>query len=722
MDFAVPTSLQLSISLFYGVVIALCAWTTSRKFLSCTTAAVTVSLFGAGLLHSISRHPPDVMLTLFNRSLRATLLLVIARIVDRWMIDMKSLDAQRALTRRLLNGLDVAQFIIRKVDGEILYWSRGAQKLYGWTAEDAVGKKTHDLLQTHFGSESIENIKEHLDSKDSWTGELCHTRKDGSSIWVACQWTVQVDGFYEFPVVTEVNNDITGLKAAETRFRNLTEVIPHLIWQVSPTGQITYANHGWQEYFGREPEEVVVSPSDMAKFIHPDDSSKLVARWQKAFRTGIMEPWEIRYRRHDGIYRWFSGRAVAVRDDREQILYWIGTATDIDDEKSIQDRLRETQKIESIGRLAGGVAHDFNNLLTAISGFSDFASDEIADTSPVASRYLSEVKKATGRAAALTRQLLSFSRPQLGKAKIVNMNSIVKDISKILSRLIGEDVHLATRLSPDLPNVLADPVQIDQIIMNLSVNARDAMPTGGTIQLTTGEVAVEEFEAKKYQVSPGRFVMLSVRDTGTGMDEATKAHLFEPFFSTKEHGKGTGLGLSIVWGIVKHSGGFIKVDSAIGTGTQFTILLPSSTESESANEADQTGKAILVHGETILLVEDEDTIRDLVRDTLARRGYTVLEAATPSAAVRLFREHASQVHLLVSDVLMPEMRGPQLVSTVRQVRPDLPVLYMSGYSDSTFLDPAILRDAFFIQKPFRPEELANKVAEVLERTSTGPVS
>ena len=577
------------------------------------------------------------------------------------------------------------------------------------------------MLQT-YGNNEVENrINEHRgdENENSWVAELRHVRKDGSSIWVASQLTIQNNGIYHFPIVTEVNNDITGLKAAESRFRNLTEVMPHLMWQVSPSGETTYANQRWLDYFRRSPQEISATSDSIPRFAHPEDVPKSVARWQKAFQTGVMEPWEVRYRRHDGVYRWFAGRAVAVRDDREQILYWICTATDVEDEKNIQDRLREMQKIESIGRLAGGVAHDFNNLLTVISGFSDFASDEIGNTNPAVSHCLQEVKKATERAAALTRQLLSFSRPQVGKAKIVNLNNIVKDISKILARVIGEDVHLEIHLSePDLPNVFVDPVQVDQIIMNLAVNARDAMPTGGTIRLTTGVVEIEEFEAKKNQVSPGGYVRLSMRDTGTGMDEATKARLFEPFFSTKEHDKGTGLGLSIVWGIVKHSGGFIKVDSAIGTGTEFMILLPISTTESESNEGGNSGsiqKTVAGNNETILVVEDEETIRHLIRDTLAKRGYTVLEAATPSAGIKLFRGYANRIDLLISDVLMPEMRGPELVSTIREVRPDLPVLYMSGYSDSTFLDPAILRGAFYVQKPFRPEELANEVAEILRQ-------
>lgn len=624
LDWVIPA--VYNVSIFYGLAIALCAWSGSRKFLWSITAAIAACLYLVLLILLIAGHPVsrELVPMLVTKSFRTLSLFLIAGLVQRWMNELVSSETERGVAKRLLQALDQAQVVIRKVDGTILFWSQGAERLYGWTAEEAIGKQTHRLLQTDFGSDSLERINEQLEGDDSfWAGELCHVRKDGSPVWVASQWTRQDHGLYQFPVVTEVNNDVSKLKAAETRFRNLTQVIPHLIWHVSPSGQTTYANQRWHDYFGRIPEEIIATPTTISEFVHPDDASKSVARWKTAFQRGIMEPWEVRYRRHDGVYRWFSGRAVALRDNRGQVLYWIGTATDIDDEKNIQERLRETQKIESIGRLAAGVAHDFNNLLTAVSGYNSLLYQEIAETNVVASGYIREVQKATDRAAGLTRQLLTFSRPQVGKPQLVNLNSAVTDISKILNRVMGEDIRLVVDLLPDVPNVLADPVQVDQIVMNLALNARDAMPNGGTIRIETGAAEIGEVEAKTYQVSPGTYVSLLVQDNGTGIDKKTKARLFEPFFSTKEQGKGTGLGLSIVSGIVKHSGGFIKVDSFLGKGTEFTILLPvSTTESESANQPDETQPSKSFGGETILVVEDEEVIRHIVGKSLRKQGYT----------------------------------------------------------------------------------------------------
>jgi len=328
-----------------------------------------------------------------------------------------------------------------------------------------------------------------------------------------------------------------------------------------------------------------------------------------------------------------------------------------------------------------------------------------------------EIQRAADRAAALTRQLLSFSRPQLAKPKLVNLNTIVTELSKILERVIGEDIRLVIRLAPDLPNILADPVQMDQIVMNLAVNARDAMPDGGTLRIETGTVNLPEKEARERRTAPGPYVSLIARDSGMGMDTATKARLFEAFFTTKEKGKGTGLGLSIVSGIVKHSGGYITVESAPGAGAEFAVFLPVSTEEEAAEQTGPGIKASIGGGETILVVEDEATVRHLVRDSLRKRGYQVIEAATPSAALRVAGEAGKRIDLLISDVLMPEMRGPELVRAIRNLRPGIPVLYMSGYSDSSFLDPSVLADASYIQKPFQPDELARTIADILKKSN-----
>jgi PAS domain S-box-containing protein len=710
LDFA--TSADYNIGMFYGIGIATCVWSNSRKFLWTATSILVALVFLVAIIGAQPQSNWPVVWA--NRSFTAASLLVIAGLVHNWMTKLIAADAERTVSRHLLQSLDLAQVTIRKVDGTILFWSQGAERLYGWSAEEVVGKVTHDVLSATFTGETLEGINKQLERDGQWIGELRHVRKDGTPTWVSSQWTLHTKGLFPFPIVTEVNNDVTELKTANDRFRHLTEVIPHLVWQVSPSGQTTYANIHWHEYFGCDPTEITTTTNSIPKFVHPDDQSKSLTRWAKASRTGQMEPWEVRYRRQDGEYRWFAGRAVGVRDGAGQLLHWIGTATDIEDSKKATERLQETQKLESIGRLAGGVAHDFNNLLTAIFGYHSLLNDDLANNSR-ALGYSLEIKKAADRAAALTKQLLSFSRPQLPKPKLVNLNTIVTDINRLLGRVIGEDVQLVIDLAPELPDILADPVQMDQIIMNLAVNARDAMPNGGTLGLETGTAEVGDIESRERQVGAGLYVTLTARDTGTGIDERTKIRLFEPFFTTKDRDTGTGLGLSIVFGIVNHAGGFIKVESEIGAGAQFTICLPVSTESQSVQLTAPIEKAASAGGQTILVVEDEESVRHLVCGSLRRRGYTVLEAATPVAGIKLVREYGQQIDLLLSDVLMPEMRGPELVRSVHEFRPDLSILYMSGYSDSTFLDPTTLHGAAYIQKPFKPEELAQKVEAIFEK-------
>jgi PAS domain S-box-containing protein len=710
LDFA--TQASYSVPVFYGFALAILAWCGSRKFLWTVAGLSLVSLFVAAFLRSPSHNDWIVWV---NRSLTAVSLLVIAGLVDKWMANLEAVETQRKLSRALLHTLERANVTIRKLDGTILFWSRGAERLYGWSAEEAVGQFTHELFGVEFLPEQMLEIQRRFEEQGQWIGELQHVRKNRSRIWVASQWTIYTTDLFPFPVVTEVNNDITELKLAENRFRHLTEILPHVIWQASPTGTLSYVNQRWREYFGRDPQEIALTPTGMAEFLHPDDLSHSAAKWQRALETGQVDTWEMRLRRHDGVYRWFMGRALAVRNESGEIVQWIATATDIEDERKVNERLRETQKLESIGRLAGGVAHDFNNLLTAIGGYNSFLSEEI-QSNAAALAFSTEIKKAADRASALTKQLLSFSRPQLAKPTPVNLNHIVTDISRILQRVIGEDIQLLIRLAPDLPNILADPVQIDQIIMNLAVNARDAMPNGGTLRIETGSAMVGEVEARERQVAPGPHLTLTVQDTGVGMDQTTMGRLFEAFFTTKEEGKGTGLGLSIVFGVVKHSGGFIKVESSVGAGAKFTVVLPVSTAPTVETAPMIVEKAASGGGETILVVEDEEVVRRLVRDALRKRGYRVLEAATPSAGIELTREYGPQINLVLSDVLMPEMRGPELVSNIRKFRPDLAVMYMSGYSDSTFLDPTLLEGVAYIQKPFRPEELARRVAEVLAKT------
>jgi PAS domain S-box-containing protein len=387
---------------------------------------------------------------------------------------------------------------------------------------------------------------------------------------------------------------------------------------------------------------------------------------------------------------------------------------DITGRRHLEEQLRQAQKMEAVGMLAGGVAHDFNNLLTIITGYSQLILNNLAPNDQ--NRHsVEQIMKAGERAAALTKQLLAFSRRQVLQPRVVDLNKLVTSISNMLQRLIGEDIDLRLVLPPDLGRVNADPGQIEQVVMNLVVNARDAMPKGGVLTLETGNVSLDPSYAHAHiAVRPGSYVMIAVSDTGSGMDEPTKARLFEPFFTTKGAGKGTGLGLSTVFGIVKQSGGSVEVYSEPGRGTSVKVYLPRIDQPVSL-ETQVARRKIGRGSETVLLVEDDEMVRTLVRETLERDGYRVLDAPGPIEARRISDLCKEPIQLLITDVIMPKVSGRELAQQLVERRPCMKVLYMSGYTDNAIVNSGILKkEVAFIQKPFTPQALAEKVREVLE--------
>jgi two-component system cell cycle sensor histidine kinase/response regulator CckA len=378
-------------------------------------------------------------------------------------------------------------------------------------------------------------------------------------------------------------------------------------------------------------------------------------------------------------------------------------------------RAQQAQKLEALGRLAGGVAHDFNNLLTVISGCSDLLLRGVCREGPARS-LVEEIKKAGERAADLTRQLLAFSRKQVLAPVVLNLNSLVSDTEKMLRRLLGEDIDLATTLDPALQPVKADPGQVQQILLNLAVNARDAMPQGGKLTIETANAYLDAaYTRENLGVQPGPYVLLAVSDNGCGMDRVTMARIFEPFFTTKEPGKGTGLGLATVHGIIKQSGGHVAVYSERGHGTTFKVYLPPAEEAGSAPAPQPSSLEAPRGKETVLLVEDEESVRLLTHRVLQRQGYTVLVACCGEEALTISQQYQQPIHLLVTDVVMPKMSGPQLASQLKRLRPGIKVLCLSGYTDSAMVRHGMLQsDRHFLPKPFSPTDLARKVRELLD--------
>ncbi|HXE89608.1 MAG TPA: ATP-binding protein [Terriglobales bacterium] len=437
---------------------------------------------------------------------------------------------------------------------------------------------------------------------------------------------------------------------------------------------------------------------DTVQSRRPKDSGPHFGHWRHRHKDGRILNVEVTAQGLD-----FAGRrAVLV------------VVKDVSERMHLGEQLRQAQKMEAVGRLAGGVAHDFNNVLTVITGYTSILMESLDPDSPQA-HDLRQIAKSADRAAALTRQLLAFSRRQVLQPRVLNLNSLVLNAQKMLERLIGEDIEIHLSLEASLGSVSADPGQLEQVIMNLAVNARDAMPDGGNLIFETRNVEVETPRSLgHFRVAPGSYVMLAVTDTGCGMDLETIGRIFEPFFTTKEKGKGTGLGLSTVYGIVKQSGGYVWVESAPGEGSTFTIYLPR-VEAPADDESDEPLSAARRGGETILLVEDDAVVRELARRILAGSGYHVLPAGSVVEAERFCRQHAGNLDLLLTDVVMPGMSGRDLARRLAVMRPRMRVLYMSGYTDNVIVHRGVLDPGtHFLQKPFTPRTLLEKVREVLD--------
>jgi signal transduction histidine kinase/CheY-like chemotaxis protein len=425
-------------------------------------------------------------------------------------------------------------------------------------------------------------------------------------------------------------------------------------------------------------------------------------------------------RHQNGTWRILESTASAIRSDSGKVEHLVIVNRDITDRRRLEDQFRQAQKMDAIGRLSGGIAHDFNNILGVIIGYAEILQENIDSTHPDRS-CVDEIQRAGQRAASLTRQLLAFSRQQVLEPKVLDLNAVIGDMEKMLRRLIGEDIELSTDLNEELGHVRADQGQLEQVILNVAVNARDAMPAGGKFAITTQNLVMGEAETKRYSYPfrPGCYVLLTVSDNGMGMDVGTQARIFEPFFTTKEKGKGTGLGLATVYGVVKQSEGYIEVQSELGAGTTFKIFLPIV---EALIEPDSTQPALissLQGNETILLAEDDDILRILARNMLVRFGYTVLEASNGAEACEIARKRAGRIDLLLTDVVMPGMNGRELGERLAQERPDLTIVYMSGYTGQGVGQGVLPSGCHFLAKPFHRESLARKLREALE---TAPVS
>lgn len=515
---------------------------------------------------------------------------------------------------------------------------------------------------------------------------------------------------------------------SQNLLENLARLVPGVIYQyrLHPDGhsEFPWSSPGMNLIYEVTPEEVRTDATIVFGRLHPEDRDRVSAAILESART--LETFYCEFRvilpRQGLRWRWSQAQPERIADGG---TLWHGIIIDITERKlteqqnlKLQEQLLQAMKMEAVGRLAGGVAHDFNNLLTAIAGNAALALRE-PDLTTLARDALFDIGRAADSAAALTRQLLAFSRKQLIEPKVLDPNALILKLRRMLVRLLGEDIELTTHFAQPLDAIEMDEGQFEQILMNLAVNARDAMPLGGKLTIETANVELDaEYRTHHAELSDStRFVMVAVSDTGHGIDETVKAHLFEPFFTTKDKGKGTGLGLATIYGVVKQAGGSVDVSTEVGCGTTFKIYLPSVVGHAAAEEVESANTETPGGHETILLVEDEVIVRRLAIRVLSRLGYEVLHAKDGASAISLVERHAGPIHLLLTDVVMPGMSGPEMVEKIVKLRPEILVLYTSGYSENAISRHGVLNAGIsFLPKPYVPHILATRIRQVLEGT------
>ncbi len=626
--------------------------------------------------------------------------------------------------RRLTETAAAAIFIFRNT--KLLYINPMGEKLTGYSQAELLDMNFWDVVHPEFRDLVKERgMSRQRGGTPPHRYEFKILAKDGREHWV--DYTAGAIEYKGESAVIGTAVDITDIKDGEKALRQWEHIFQHTMTAMAIGGvdrKIHLCNPAFAAMHGYSVDEIIGMPiSDMYA---PEDRPKLADIIHICDSKGH-HIYESLHVRKDGTVFPVMKDVTTVKDENGNSLYRVVNVLDITERRRTEEalrkseeQLRHSQRLEAVGRLAGGIAHDFNNFLTAIAGCSDVMLSRVSSGDPLR-REIEEIRRMVDRAASLTRQLLTFSRREAGLPKVLDLNALIVNMVKMLKRLIGEDVELVTELGKDIGRVLADPGRLEQVIVNLAVNARDAMPHGGKLTIRTenedaggtspGDGVTEEDQ--------GPYMALSVSDTGTGMEDEVKGHIFEPFFTTKGHANGTGLGLSTVYGIVRQCNGRILLQSELGQGTTFRILFPALpggiTESAAQRMASSEGRGT----ETILVVEDEITVRTLVRQVLEDRGYTVLDAQDGLEALGAVERHAGPIHLVLSDVVMPRMSGRELAEKLAPVRPETKVLFMSGYTnDAIVLHGILAAGKSYIQKPFSPRELVRKVRMELDGTES----
>ncbi len=599
-------------------------------------------------------------------------------------------------------------------------WNPAAEAIFGWSAEEAIGQHLNFIVPESARPHVDAIFRQLLDRKSGRRNVNENVTKDGRII--TCDWnnTTLVSSSGQVIGVASMALDITertraeeALRESEERFRIMADGSPVILWVTDARGGNQFVNRTYREYFGADE----VGGDKWQTFLHPDDAAKYAEAFSGAVREHRPFSTEARVRRKDGEWRWAASHAEPRYSGTGEYLGHVGITLDITDQRRLEEQLQQSQKLESVGRLAGGIAHDFNNLLTVILSCTETLKHDMGAGLPVEGEMIDEIHSAGKRAAGLTHQLLAFARKQVIAPVSLDLNAVVRGSEKLLRRVLGENVELVTTLQPALWTVRCDPGQIEQVILNLAINARDAMSNGGRLTIETTNAQIDEsLVAVHLFMRTGPHVRLTISDSGLGMTPEVKAHLFEPFFTTKPQGKGTGLGLATVYGIVKQSGGYILLQSDAGRGTSVELYFPRTLDPPLSAPAPAPGAAATRRGtETVLVVEDDPQVREVTVRSLRAGGYRVIVASSGREALDIAAREEGPLHLLVTDIIMPGVSGPEVANELRRHRPELRVLYVSGYPQDTFarggvLDPEIE----FLPKPFTASGLRERVRKALD--------
>ncbi len=664
----------------------------------------------------------------------------IARLIERERMKKILRKKDFRFLALIENSTDL--IVVLAPDGTILYESPSARQILGREPQTNLNVNAFDFVHPEDRSRVIAHLKNAVPNPPS-NAFIEYRYRHRNGAWCLLESVGRtVEDPTKGKVIVINSRDITESRIAESEnFRLNTKIedqrqrlnaiianVPGIVWESTLSADnssqfINFISDYVEKVTGYTVEECLSKPNFWLNIMHPEDRAHAELETASLFENKRVSVQQFRWITKDGKVIWMETQMALIRDADGSVTSLRGISTDVSERKAIEEalqkseeQLRQSQKLESVGRLAGGIAHDFNNMLTAINGYSDLILRELSDSDSIRKKVL-EIKKAGERSSALTHQLLAFSRRQVLQPKLIDLNKIVSEMSQMLHRLIGEDVQLNIALSEQPSWVEADPGQLSQVIMNLVVNARDALPQGGEITIKTEKVTFADEPVARYAPPTEEpFVLLRVIDCGTGIDEKTLKHIFEPFYTTKQSGVGTGLGLATVYGIVKQSGGYIWVNSELGKGADFRVYLPQAEE-KNAGRKEKKRVEQFPHGtETILLVEDEEMVRDLTRRILELCDYNVIEARNGIEALKLAAQTDRRIDLLMTDVVMPQMNGRELSEKLREIGLPMRTLFTSGYMNDRLMQNGIsVEDVNFIQKPFAPDVLARKIRETLDR-------